>query len=96
VQLADAPAEEAVVVDFVESSGSATIAFLLVFPLREKKAEFETGAQMTARHLAWAREASGGTAPDVLTSSSKSGGKEGLASTKSLQIIPCTRTSRTY
>jgi hypothetical protein len=65
VQLADAAADDAVVLDFTESSGSATIAFLLVSPLREKQDEFETGSQMTARHLAWAREASGGKAPDV-------------------------------
>ena len=65
VQLADAPSADAVVVDFTEASGSATIAFLLTFPLREKQAEFETGTQMTARHLAWAREASSGTAPNV-------------------------------
>jgi hypothetical protein len=62
VQLADRPDPSAVVVSFTEKSGSDTIAFLLPHPLREKKGEFETGSQMTARHLAWAREATGGQA----------------------------------
>ena len=48
------------VLSFTERSGSDTIGFLLPHPLREKKDEFETGSQMTARHLAWAREATGG------------------------------------
>lgn len=65
VQLADRPADDAVVVDIAESSGSGTVVFLLVHPLRTRAAEFETGSQMTARHLQWAREASGGRAPDV-------------------------------
>ena len=73
VELADKPEEQGVVIAFTEKSGSDTIAFLLPHPLREKKAEFETGSQMTARHLAWAREATGGRAPalkhfDVITS----------------------------
>jgi hypothetical protein len=62
VQLADKPEEQAVVLAFTEQSGSDSIAFLLPHPLREKKGEFETGSQMTARHLAWAREATGGHA----------------------------------
>lgn len=62
VQLADRPDPAAVVVSFTERSGSNTIGFLLPHPLREKKAEFETGSQMTARHLAWAREATQGQA----------------------------------
>jgi hypothetical protein len=65
VQLAERPAEDAVVIDATESSGSATVAFLVVHPLRTRAAEFETGSQMTARHLQWAREAAGGRAPDV-------------------------------
>jgi len=73
VQLADKPEENAVVIDFIEKSGSASIGFLIVHPLREKIAEFERGSDMTARHLQWAREASGGVAPnlkkfDVITS----------------------------
>jgi len=73
VQLADKPEAESVVISFREKSGSSTIAFLLPHPLREKKGEFETGSQITARHLAWARAASGGRAPglkkfDVITS----------------------------
>lgn len=73
VQLADAPRDDAVVIDFTESSQSAKIGFLLPHPLREKKDEFETGTQMAARHAQWANEASGGKAPvvkqfDVLTS----------------------------
>ena len=62
VQLADKPDEQAVVLEFTERSGSDSIAFLLPHPLREKKAEFETGSQMTARHLEWARKATGGRA----------------------------------
>jgi hypothetical protein len=73
VQLADKPDAESVVISFREKGGSNAIAFLLPHPLREKKGEFETGSQMTARHLAWAKAASGGHAPalkkfDVLTS----------------------------
>ncbi|MGD0094201.1 MAG: hypothetical protein ABSE73_30200, partial [Planctomycetota bacterium] len=62
VELADKPEDGAVVVAFTERSGSNTICFLLPWPLREKKSEFETGSQMAARHLAWAREAAGGRA----------------------------------
>jgi hypothetical protein len=62
VQLADRPEDAAAVISFTERSGSNTISFLLPHPLREKKAEFETGLQMTARHLAWAREATAGQA----------------------------------
>jgi hypothetical protein len=65
VQLADRPDPSATVIDFTESAGGNTIAFLLVHPLREKKEEFETGSQMTARQLRWAREVSGGKRPDV-------------------------------
>lgn len=73
VQLADAPREDAVVIDFTESSQSAKIGFLLPHPLREKKDEFETGTQMAERHHKWAMEATDGKAPvvkkfDVLTS----------------------------
>ena len=73
VQLADRPDPTAVVIDFTEKSGSASIGFLIVHPLIEKKAEFERGSDMAARHLQWAREASGGKAPglkkfDVITS----------------------------
>ena len=60
VELADAPAEKAVVHSFSESSESDAIAFLLPTPLREHAAEFETGSQMAARHLAWANDAAGG------------------------------------
>ncbi len=65
IQLADRPADDAVVIDVTESSGSNTVSFLLVHPLREKKGEFETGSQMSKRHLAWAREASGGQKPNL-------------------------------
>lgn len=60
VELADAPSEKAVVHSFSESSESDTIAFLLPTPLRQNAGEFETGSQMTARHLAWAKAATGG------------------------------------
>lgn len=59
VQLADAPSEQGVVHSFTENSESDTIAFLLPTPLREHAAEFETGSQMAARQLKWAREATG-------------------------------------
>lgn len=59
VELADAPSAQGVVRSFTETSESDTIAFLLPTPLREHAAEFETGSQMTARHLKWAREATG-------------------------------------
>jgi len=73
VQLADKPDEGSAVISFTEKSASNTIGFLLPNPLREKKDEFETGAQMATRHLAWAKEAAG-TDPialkqfDVITS----------------------------
>jgi len=63
VQLAEAADEAAVVHDFKEKSESRTIGFLVPNPLREHAKEFETGSQMTARHLKWAQEASGGKAP---------------------------------
>jgi hypothetical protein len=62
VELADAPDEARVVQHFAESSASNTIGFLVPNPLREHAKEFETGSQMTARHLAWAKQATGGTA----------------------------------
>lgn len=60
VQLADAPNDAGVVHDFKETSLSETIGFLVPHPLREHKAEFETGMQMAARHRKWAEEATGG------------------------------------
>ena len=61
VQLADRADGDAAVISFKESSESRTIRFLVPTPLREHKREFETGSQMSARHLAWAKEATGGT-----------------------------------
>ncbi|MBI2835601.1 MAG: hypothetical protein HYX76_14360 [Acidobacteria bacterium] len=61
IELADAPDEAAVVHRFTERSASNSVAFLLPHPLREYKREFETGSAMTARHLAWAKEVTGGT-----------------------------------
>jgi hypothetical protein len=58
-QLADRADAAAVVHSFTEKTGSDTIAFLLPTPLREHAKEFETGSQMAARHLAWAKVASG-------------------------------------
>ena len=60
VQLADKPDPAGVVITFTEKSASNAVGFLLPHPLREKKAEFETGSQMAARHRAWAKEATGG------------------------------------
>ncbi|MDB5353662.1 MAG: hypothetical protein JWN24_115 [Phycisphaerales bacterium] len=62
VELADAPDEGHVVHHFTESSESNTIGFLVPNPLREHAKEFETGSQMAARHLAWAKQATGGIA----------------------------------
>ena len=62
VELADAPAEGRVVHHFTEKSESNAIGFLVPHPLREHAREFETGSQMAARHLAWARQATGGAA----------------------------------
>lgn len=62
VQLADQPNLHNVVIEFSERSGSDTIAFLLPHPLRQHKDEFEAGSQITARHLRWAREVTGGKA----------------------------------
>ncbi|MHB9106908.1 MAG: hypothetical protein ACYDCO_07620 [Armatimonadota bacterium] len=60
VQLADQPNEAGVVHSFKESSESGTIGFLVPWPLRENSKHFETGTQMTKRHLAWAQETTGG------------------------------------
>ena len=65
VQLADAPSEDKVVISFSESSEAETICFLIPHPLRKHADEFETGSQMTARHLAWAREAAGSEPHDL-------------------------------
>jgi hypothetical protein len=65
VQLADGPAEDRVVISFSETSESDTICFLVPHPLRDHASEFETGSQMTARHAAWAREASGAARHDL-------------------------------
>jgi len=65
IQLAERPAADAVVIDVEEASDSNTVAFLLVHPLRDRKGEFETGSQMSARHLAWARAVSPAGRPDV-------------------------------
>ncbi|MEJ7593754.1 MAG: hypothetical protein WKF77_19625 [Planctomycetaceae bacterium] len=59
VQIADKPDEKNAVHSFTERSATATIGFLVPYPLREHAKEFETGSQMAARHLAWAKEATG-------------------------------------
>ena len=60
VQLSDKPDEKDAVVSFTEKSASASIGFLVPFPLRENAREFESGSQMTKRHAQWAKEATGG------------------------------------
>lgn len=60
VQLADKADATAVVHSFTERGAGGAIAFLVPHPLREHAKEFETGSRMTARHLAWAKEATGG------------------------------------
>ncbi|HTL30258.1 MAG TPA: hypothetical protein VL282_13590 [Tepidisphaeraceae bacterium] len=57
VQLADAPNDAGVVHAFSERSESGVIGFIVPTPLREHKDEFETGSQMCARQLKWAKEA---------------------------------------
>jgi hypothetical protein len=59
IELSNAPAEPALI-SVTESSVSNAVAFLVPTPLKDRASEFETGSQMTARHLAWAREATGG------------------------------------
>ncbi|HEY7120530.1 MAG TPA: hypothetical protein VH475_28355, partial [Tepidisphaeraceae bacterium] len=59
VELADRPDEKAIVHHFTERSESDSIGFLVPNPLREHAKEFETGSQMAARQLAWAKEATG-------------------------------------
>ncbi|MBV9867662.1 MAG: hypothetical protein JO316_20110 [Abitibacteriaceae bacterium] len=59
VELADKPDDEHAVISFTENSASNTIGFLVPHPLREHAGEFETGTQMAARHLAWAKAAVG-------------------------------------
>lgn len=59
VEMTDAAGEKPLV-SFIEKSESNTVAFLAPYPLRENIKEFETGSQMTARHLRWAHEATGG------------------------------------
>ncbi len=59
VELADAPDEDRVVHHFTEKTESNTVGFLVPTPLRENAKEFETGSQMAARHLRWAKQATG-------------------------------------
>ena len=61
-ELAQRPSEESVAIRFSERAAGNTIVFLLPHPLKQHTNEFETGTQMTARHLAWATEATGGKA----------------------------------
>ena len=73
VQLADQPDPQHVVISFKEQGAAGAVTFLLPHPLREKQSEFETASQMAARHLAWAKAATGGHARtlqnfDVITS----------------------------
>ena len=60
IELATAPDERAVVKRFEESFTGSLTSFLVSPLLVADKDRLETAAQMTARRLAWAREASGG------------------------------------
>ncbi len=60
LQISHAPQEPADI-SATESGGEDTVWFLIPRPLPEKAREFETGSQMAARHLQWAREAVGGS-----------------------------------
>src|SRR5262245_31277159 len=60
VELATAPSEGAVVKRFEESFTGSLTSFLVSPRLGADKDHLETASQMSARRLAWAREASGG------------------------------------
>ena len=60
IELATAPAESAVVKRFEESFTGSLTSFLVSPLLEGDKDRLETAAQMSARRVAWAREASGG------------------------------------
>ncbi|NQU12187.1 hypothetical protein HQ590_15440, partial [bacterium] len=60
IELATAPAAAAVVKRFEESFPGEATSFLVSPNLKQDADSLETAAQMTARRLAWAREASGG------------------------------------
>lgn len=60
VELNERPDSVNPALSFTEESRSYAIAFLVPTPLREHASEFETGSQMAARHLAWAKEATNG------------------------------------
>ena len=62
VELATAPDEKAVVKRFTESYRGSLTSFLVSPQLRTDAGDLETAAQMTARRLGWARQASGGRA----------------------------------
>ncbi len=68
IELATAPNEAAVVKRMEEKFTGNLTSFLVSADLKKDAAELETASQMTARHLQWAREASGGkrTAPEKL------------------------------
>lgn len=57
VQLANAATDTAVKIDFIETSVTNQIYYLVPNPLATWASEFETGRQMADRQLAWAREA---------------------------------------
>jgi len=60
IELATAPEASAVVKRFDDSFNGGQTSFLVSPALRADAASLETASQMTARRLAWAREASGG------------------------------------
>jgi len=60
IELATAPDEAAIVKRFEETFTGRLTSFLVSPDLRKDAELLETAAQMTARRLAWAREASGG------------------------------------
>lgn len=62
IELATAADAGQIVKRFEESFAGSKTAFLVSPDLKKDAAELETAAQMAARHLAWAREASGGKA----------------------------------
>ncbi|MEI8242820.1 MAG: hypothetical protein WCI17_06095, partial [bacterium] len=59
-ELATAPDEQQVVRRFAQKPGGSPFGFLVTPDLARDKAELETVAEMAARHLAWARAATGG------------------------------------
>lgn len=60
IELAPAPDEARIVKRMTETAVDSTVMFLVSPNLQQDAADLESGTQMAQRHLAWAREATGG------------------------------------